>query len=329
MARTHTFPADSVHYTWDAGNAPALTIESGDTVVLTTRDVSDGQFVAGGRRERVRRPGLGPLVSPRRARSPSTARSRGTRSRSRSSTCRRRAGAGRRSSPASACSRRTSPTPTCASSTSRPATRRTCARTSAFPSSRSSARWACALSAPTQQRVMPPGVFGGNIDTRQLTVGSTLYLPVQVAGRPVQLRRRARRPGRRRGLRDRNRGAHGRDAAVQPRKGSSHPGAAVPDDRAAHASRRRRGLLRHDGRRARSVRRRRKTPCGPWSSISCAPARSAGRTPTCSRACASTSRSRRSSTRASSSSAPCCRWPCSATRRALRGVRAARPARRP
>src|SRR4029079_14103373 len=44
MARTHTFPADSVHHTWDAGNAPVMTIESGDTVVLTTRDVSDGQL---------------------------------------------------------------------------------------------------------------------------------------------------------------------------------------------------------------------------------------------------------------------------------------------
>jgi len=32
------------------------------------------------------------------------------------------------------------------------------------------------------QAVMPPGLFGGNLDTRQLTVGSTLYLPVQVAG---------------------------------------------------------------------------------------------------------------------------------------------------
>ena len=29
---------------------------------------------------------------------------------------------------------------------------------------------------------MPPGRFGGNLDTRQLTVGSTLYLPVQVTG---------------------------------------------------------------------------------------------------------------------------------------------------
>jgi acetamidase/formamidase len=30
--------------------------------------------------------------------------------------------------------------------------------------------------------VMPPGNFGGNLDTRQLVRGATLYLPVQVAG---------------------------------------------------------------------------------------------------------------------------------------------------
>ncbi len=30
--------------------------------------------------------------------------------------------------------------------------------------------------------IMPPGVFGGNMDTRQLVRGSTLYLPVQVPG---------------------------------------------------------------------------------------------------------------------------------------------------
>jgi acetamidase/formamidase len=29
---------------------------------------------------------------------------------------------------------------------------------------------------------MPPGTFGGNMDTRQLVQGSTLYLPVQVEG---------------------------------------------------------------------------------------------------------------------------------------------------
>jgi acetamidase/formamidase len=33
-----------------------------------------------------------------------------------------------------------------------------------------------------EQPVMPPGTFGGNMDTRQLTRGSTLYLPVEVEG---------------------------------------------------------------------------------------------------------------------------------------------------
>jgi acetamidase/formamidase len=34
----------------------------------------------------------------------------------------------------------------------------------------------------SQQPVMPPGTFGGNMDTRQLVRGATLYLPVQVEG---------------------------------------------------------------------------------------------------------------------------------------------------
>jgi acetamidase/formamidase len=34
----------------------------------------------------------------------------------------------------------------------------------------------------SSQPVMPPGVFGGNMDTRQLVQGSTVYLPVQVEG---------------------------------------------------------------------------------------------------------------------------------------------------
>ena len=44
MARTHYFPHDRVHFTWDAGNEPVLTVESGDTVVVHTRDVSDNQI---------------------------------------------------------------------------------------------------------------------------------------------------------------------------------------------------------------------------------------------------------------------------------------------
>ncbi|MDR7452832.1 MAG: acetamidase/formamidase family protein [Armatimonadota bacterium] len=43
MARTHYLPEDNVHYSWDVGNEPVLTIDSGDTVVVHTRDVSDNQ----------------------------------------------------------------------------------------------------------------------------------------------------------------------------------------------------------------------------------------------------------------------------------------------
>jgi acetamidase/formamidase len=41
---THYFPTDRVHFTWDAGNEPVLRIADGDTVVFETRDVSDNQI---------------------------------------------------------------------------------------------------------------------------------------------------------------------------------------------------------------------------------------------------------------------------------------------
>ena len=44
MANTHYFPDDRVHFTWDAGNEPVITVADGDTVVVTTRDVSDNQI---------------------------------------------------------------------------------------------------------------------------------------------------------------------------------------------------------------------------------------------------------------------------------------------
>jgi acetamidase/formamidase len=44
MATTHEFLDDRVHFTWDVDNEPVLTIASGDTVVYETRDVSDNQI---------------------------------------------------------------------------------------------------------------------------------------------------------------------------------------------------------------------------------------------------------------------------------------------
>ena len=44
MPRTHHLHDEQVHFTWDAGNQPVLGIDSGDTVVVWTRDVSDNQI---------------------------------------------------------------------------------------------------------------------------------------------------------------------------------------------------------------------------------------------------------------------------------------------
>jgi acetamidase/formamidase len=43
QGRTHHVPLDLVHFTWDVEHEPALTIASGDTIVVQTRDVSDNQ----------------------------------------------------------------------------------------------------------------------------------------------------------------------------------------------------------------------------------------------------------------------------------------------
>ena len=42
-AKVHYLPAENVHYKWDVDNDPTLVIDSGDTVILWTRDVSDNQ----------------------------------------------------------------------------------------------------------------------------------------------------------------------------------------------------------------------------------------------------------------------------------------------
>ena len=42
--KTHFLPADDVHFKWDVDNDPTLIVDSGDTVVLWTRDVTDNQL---------------------------------------------------------------------------------------------------------------------------------------------------------------------------------------------------------------------------------------------------------------------------------------------
>jgi acetamidase/formamidase len=42
-SHTHYLTDEQVHYKWDTGNEPLLVVESGDTVVVVTRDISDNQ----------------------------------------------------------------------------------------------------------------------------------------------------------------------------------------------------------------------------------------------------------------------------------------------
>jgi acetamidase/formamidase len=43
MPRTHYLSDENVHYKWDTGNDPLLIVDSGDTVIVWTRDISDNQ----------------------------------------------------------------------------------------------------------------------------------------------------------------------------------------------------------------------------------------------------------------------------------------------
>jgi acetamidase/formamidase len=43
MPRTHYLSDEQVHYKWDTGNEPLIVIDSGDTVIVWTRDISDNQ----------------------------------------------------------------------------------------------------------------------------------------------------------------------------------------------------------------------------------------------------------------------------------------------
>src|SRR5215213_7491011 len=181
MARTHTFPEDRVHFAWDAGNEPVLTIDDGDTVVYETRDVSDNQItpqsdasvIAGLDWDRVY-----PLAGPVRVEG-------------------------------------AAPGDTLAVEILELETRGW-GWTAVLPglgllpddfpdaylrvfdlSDAEVARFGDEVAIPltpflgtmgvcpagaSAQPVMPPGRFGGNLDTRQLVRGTTLYLPVEVDG---------------------------------------------------------------------------------------------------------------------------------------------------
>ena len=179
MARTHEFPAEVVHYTWDAGNAPALTVESGDTVHMLTREVSDNQVSPSsdaGAIATMDWTRVYPLAGPIAVHGAEP----GDTLAIEVLDLRTLAWGWTAIIPGLGLLPVEFPD----------------AYLRIFDLTRGDTTWlredigipvepflgtmgVCPAGA-TEQAVMPPGVFGGNLDTRQLTRGSTLYLPVQV-----------------------------------------------------------------------------------------------------------------------------------------------------
>ena len=127
MPTEHEFPDTHVHFKWDVGNEPALSVQSGDSVTVETRDVSDNQLTPSSTSKDLETldwdrvyPLAGPIEVIR--------------------------------------------------------------EDVAIPIEPFFGTMGVCPSGATNQEVMPPGTFGGNMDTRQLVQGATLYLPVEVEG---------------------------------------------------------------------------------------------------------------------------------------------------
>ena len=305
MASTHYFPDDQVHFTWDTSHAPVLTIESGDTVVVHTRDVSDNQIgidsdasaIASLDWDRVY-----PLAGPIEVRDAEPGdvlavevldlHTEGW------GWTAILPGLGLLADDFPDAYLRVFDISNGQYAQLGPAT---------IPLDPFLGTMGVCPEGADAQAVMPPGTFGGNMDTRQLHQGTTLYLPVQVPGAlfstgdahgcqgdgevcvtgleaPMYASLRFTLEKGRSIPAPQYRTA-GIPTAVGPQYGTT----GVGGDLYKAAQDAIRAMVEHVSA---------PTACRP-------------RTPTCSPACASTCTSRRSSTRASTSSARCCRRWCS------------------
>jgi acetamidase/formamidase len=181
MAKTHYFPSDEVHFTWDAGNAPVLTVDSGDTVVVHTRDVSDNQIgpdstvdvIAGLDWDRVY-PLAGP-ISVHGAEPGDTLAIEVL-------DLHTQGWGWTAILPGLGLLSEDFPDPYLRIFDLTAGDVTYLRDDIAIPIEPFMGTMGVCPEGASAQPVMPPGKFGGNMDTRQLTRGTTLYLPVQVAG---------------------------------------------------------------------------------------------------------------------------------------------------
>jgi acetamidase/formamidase len=181
MAQTHYFPTDRVHFQWDTGNEPVIDIESGDTVIVETRDVSDNQIgpdsttdvVAGLDWDRVY-----PLAGPIAVRGAEP----GDTLAIEILDLHTRGWGWTAILPGLGLLPDDFPDPYLRVFEFTDGDRIRFAEHVEIPVTPFFGTMGVCPEGASAQPVMPPGRFGGNMDTRQLTKGTTLFLPVQVSG---------------------------------------------------------------------------------------------------------------------------------------------------
>jgi acetamidase/formamidase len=177
----HAFPNAHVHFKWDVGNEPALVVGSGDTVTLETRDVSDNQLTPSSKSEDIESldwdrvyPLAGPIsvggAEPGDTLAIEILELRG------------QDWGWTAIIPGLGLLPDDFPSPYLRVFDLSDRENAFLREDVAIPIEPFFGTMGVCPSGAKEQAVMPPGRFGGNLDTRQLVQGATLYLPVEVEG---------------------------------------------------------------------------------------------------------------------------------------------------
>ena len=181
MPTQHEFPNTHVHFKWDVGNEPGLSLQSGDTVVLESRDVSDNQLSPSSTAEEIA--GLDwdrvyPLAGPIAIEGAEPGDTLAVEILD----LRIRDWGWTAIIPGLGLLPDDFPSPYLRVFDLTNGRHAFLRDDVAIPIEPFFGTMGVCPSGAANQEVMPPGTFGGNMDTRQLVQGSTLYLPVQVEG---------------------------------------------------------------------------------------------------------------------------------------------------
>jgi acetamidase/formamidase len=177
----HAFPNEHVHFKWDEGNEPALVVASGDTVTLETRDVSDNQLTPSSKSEDIESldwDRVYPLAGPISVEGAEP----GDTLAIEILELRVRDWGWTAIIPGLGLLPDDFPSPYLRGFDLVDGENAFLRADVAIPIEPFFGTMGVCPSGAKEQAVMPPGRFGGNLDTRQLVQGATLYLPVEVEG---------------------------------------------------------------------------------------------------------------------------------------------------